>query len=299
MTRCSWCFLVCPLLASFLSAPCAGLTNVYTFSVPPDNVFISIGGSGSAAYPSQLLDTQTATEGLTGIEFNNQVNNTLFVDSNALRIGNSSRMSGNYAWADARGNGPSDPPLFEIDFTNATSGVPIRVEYDFAIATTLPSAGAKVFDSEGDSRDYSFSVSGFSFDGGTDNGVEGRATIVPTGVIDDIARIEYRYGLEQVGSILQFGIDNLLIETGLSTDFGGDGMIDAQDLATWESAYGSGAGADADGDGDSDGRDYLIWQKELTSLGSLAAASVPEPTALGLAILGVVVLSWASIRPSR
>lgn len=55
----------------------------------------------------------------------------------------------------------------------------------------------------------------------------------------------------------------------LSTDFDGNGSVDGLDLAEWETGYGVGNGADADGDGDSDGSDFLAWQLDFGSTGSL------------------------------
>lgn len=46
----------------------------------------------------------------------------------------------------------------------------------------------------------------------------------------------------------------------LAGDFDGSLIVDATDLAQWQSAYGVDDSADSDGDGDSDGTDFLAWQ---------------------------------------
>jgi len=78
----------------------------------------------------------------------------------------------------------------------------------------------------------------------------------------------------------------LVVDNGESADFGGDGNVDAADLATWAGAFGGSSGGDADGDGDSDGNDFLIWQQEYTGPPPIAASqtTVPEPTALALGV---------------
>jgi hypothetical protein len=88
----------------------------------------------------------------------------------------------------------------------------------------------------------------------------------------------------------------LSIFSTLEGDLNGDLIVDGQDLADWESQFGtvgdsSYALGDGDGDGDADGQDLLNWQREFgTDLtgrrASVAAtvASVPEPATWLLAI---------------
>ncbi len=86
--------------------------------------------------------------------------------------------------------------------------------------------------------------------------------------------------------------DNFRLLDGIPGDNDFDGDVDAQDLAVWKSAYGTGALGDADGDGDTDGSDFLIWQQNLgadftaTSVGSVSA--VPEPVTAGLASIALL-----------
>lgn len=97
-------------------------------------------------------------------------------------------------------------------------------------------------------------------------------------------------------------LDNVRLEfepTGgslLTADFDGDGDVDADDLTTWEGAYGMNADADADGDGDSDGSDFLVWQQQFGS-SSTAAVAVPEPTSLCVLLIGLAMI--AGKRSSR
>jgi hypothetical protein len=60
----------------------------------------------------------------------------------------------------------------------------------------------------------------------------------------------------------------------LAADFDGDGAVDAEDLAVWQSAFGLNADGDADADGDSDGADFLVWQR------TLGAGSPPPSSSL-------------------
>jgi hypothetical protein len=66
-------------------------------------------------------------------------------------------------------------------------------------------------------------------------------------------------------------------------DFNSNGAVNAEDLATWTSHFGS-MGAeiqdgDADADGDVDGHDFLRWQRALALPSSPpeVGAGVPEP----------------------
>ncbi len=85
-------------------------------------------------------------------------------------------------------------------------------------------------------------------------------------------------------------------------DFDGNVIVDAADLAVWESNFG-GEGADdgdGDGDGDVDGADFLVWQQQLTSSSAATttqAKTVPEPAVLALAFLLLAV--YIAARPSR
>lgn len=68
-----------------------------------------------------------------------------------------------------------------------------------------------------------------------------------------------------------------------TADFNEDTLVDGDDLAAWQSAYGSDAGGDANGDGDSDGSDFLTWQRQYTGTPAVSAVSaVPEPSSVVL-----------------
>ena len=75
-----------------------------------------------------------------------------------------------------------------------------------------------------------------------------------------------------------------------SADFDNDGDVDATDLATLKTAFGTTAAGDADGDGDTDGGDLLLWQQQLGGAPLVAAlnTAVPEPA------MGVLVARRAS-----
>jgi hypothetical protein len=77
-----------------------------------------------------------------------------------------------------------------------------------------------------------------------------------------------------------------------SADFNNDGLVNSSDLMMWRNGFGPNSGTgDADGDGDTDGSDFLLWQQQLGSNQSPPQhAAVPEPTSVGLAVLGFMAL---------
>lgn len=91
------------------------------------------------------------------------------------------------------------------------------------------------------------------------------------------------------GFDIAFSVINLL-----AADFNQDDTVDGADLAEWQLAYGENTGGDADFDGDTDGADFLIWQRQFgqSSLGLAAStvSSIPEPTAVLLAIPAALAL---------
>ncbi|MCA9258734.1 MAG: hypothetical protein KDA61_06025, partial [Planctomycetales bacterium] len=73
---------------------------------------------------------------------------------------------------------------------------------------------------------------------------------------------------------------NLLIQSITATygsDFNRDGTVDGDDLAIWESGWGSETephtGGDASGDGRNDGFDFLTWQRQRGEAVAPAAGS--------------------------
>ncbi len=82
----------------------------------------------------------------------------------------------------------------------------------------------------------------------------------------------------------------ILPESSIPGDFDGDGDVDSDDLADWQSGYGLGPAGDADDDGDTDGRDFLIWQRNYTGPQAVSVFSVPEPTSLLVVIFGIIMV---------
>ncbi|MCC6494576.1 MAG: PQQ-dependent sugar dehydrogenase [Pirellulales bacterium] len=86
----------------------------------------------------------------------------------------------------------------------------------------------------------------------------------------------------------------------MSGDFNGDAAVDAADLINWSAGLGAESDAtradgDADGDGDVDGADFLAWQQNygwspLTAISQTAAASIPEPQAVLLAMFALAAV---------
>jgi hypothetical protein len=85
--------------------------------------------------------------------------------------------------------------------------------------------------------------------------------------------------------------DNFRVLDGIPGDNDFDGDVDNQDLAVWQSAYGTNAFGDADGDGDTDGNDFVIWQGNLGADFSAVvatASAIPEPATIGLAVFAAL-----------
>lgn len=81
------------------------------------------------------------------------------------------------------------------------------------------------------------------------------------------------------------------IQPELAGDYNDDGVVNMADYSVWRDTLGTADdSADGNGDGMVDGDDYDLWQAAFgSSLG--AAAAVPEPRALSLAIAGILVFA--------
>lgn len=76
-------------------------------------------------------------------------------------------------------------------------------------------------------------------------------------------------------------IDYTILPETTPGDFDSDGDVDADDLLEWQNQYGTGLS----------GRDFLIWQRNYTGPGTVAAVSaVPEPTSLMVVIFGIITV---------
>jgi len=80
-------------------------------------------------------------------------------------------------------------------------------------------------------------------------------------------------------------------------DFNGDGNVDGDDLLDWQTSFGTTGSAeiadgDADEDGDVDGNDFLIWQRNRSTPALSSQSAIPEPTTLGLTLIGFSALAW-------
>jgi hypothetical protein len=90
-----------------------------------------------------------------------------------------------------------------------------------------------------------------------------------------------------------------------AADFNSDGEVDALDLTAWRAGFGTTGTAtraqgDADGDLDVDGRDFLVWQRQVTApIASVASAAVPEPTFAAMALAAAAAMLFQRRRARR
>ena len=72
-----------------------------------------------------------------------------------------------------------------------------------------------------------------------------------------------------------------------AADFNQDNTVDADDLSLWENSFGVDAGGDANLDGQTRGDDFLVWQRQHSTVVTSISA-VPEPAGGTLAITFVL-----------
>ncbi len=75
----------------------------------------------------------------------------------------------------------------------------------------------------------------------------------------------------------------------LPGDFNFDAAVDAQDYASWRSAYGITGFSDADAnrDGTVDAADYVVWRNGVGTIHAESLVNVPEPATLVMLCLGL------------
>ena len=113
------------------------------------------------------------------------------------------------------------------------------------------------------------------------------------------------------GQLLRYSVDGVLLETigsqleqvgalawtaspqTLAGDFNNDGDVDEDDYTKWKGDFGkyvaTANGADGNGNGVVDAGDYTVWRDQLSAPGAAAVSSVPEPSAVLLAALGILL----------
>jgi hypothetical protein len=110
---------------------------------------------------------------------------------------------------------------------------------------------------------------------------------------------QYEFWINQFSSNLGDGQDYAVawwadaVKGTAGGDYNGDNIVDAQDYNVWRTTSGAtvtpGTGADGNNDGVIDAGDYVIWRKSFSAAGSgTSLASVPEPSAICLALIGLL-----------
>jgi hypothetical protein len=84
-------------------------------------------------------------------------------------------------------------------------------------------------------------------------------------------------------------------------DFDGDGDVDGADFVAWQTNFPKPNGAtlaqgDADSDGDVDGADFVVWQTHFPFPAHAGSTAVPEPSAIFLCLVGVIVTAIVARR---
>jgi hypothetical protein len=81
-------------------------------------------------------------------------------------------------------------------------------------------------------------------------------------------------------------------------DYNGNGVVDVNDRTYWRSSMGSRTllASDGNNNGAVDAADYVVWRKAVSTGGSGSSAAVPEPTALLLAAVAILLWSGRNTR---
>ncbi len=87
-----------------------------------------------------------------------------------------------------------------------------------------------------------------------------------------------------------------------TADFSVDGQVEGDDLALWQSGFGSSPNAthaegDANGDRDVDGADFLQWQREVLVPATAASLANPVPEPSTMALLAALIFCTCCFRP--
>lgn len=105
-------------------------------------------------------------------------------------------------------------------------------------------------------------------------------------------------------SPLIWEIDVLAPAANQPGDYNGDGSVDAADYIVWRNSFGTnvapGSGADGSGNGVIDTDDHTLWAlyygAESGPGSPVDLAAVPEPTAIGTALVSICLVAWGRRR---
>jgi len=187
-------------------------------------------------------------------------------------------------------NGLADPSGGDVDFFTFTG---LAAGASFVAETFDPASAINTFmflyDSSGNvvAADDNGGMDNFSLLSGTVPG-DGQLTFAVTGFGDT-----FREGEHTEDGAYSLAVE---IDTGIAADFNNSGVVDGLDLGIWTSSYGDNEGGDANDDQDSDGSDFLVWQRQFGStITSLSASRIPEPSSLVLLLLAIVAARQRAI----
>jgi len=308
--------------AQFTSPFLLGTGRLIVSSVPPP-----------LPPPGDVLDNFEVNEGHFGWDYNNSVQTTGLaatttidrVTSDHQGFGTGSQLlnlvaSGAGAWqlrhnsgigtnlaAEPAGNAQLDDTGYVgVWLKTDDAGITVRIGIDDPIDgnTALERGFAQTIIADNQWHLYQWNLENAShwdaFSGGADGDIDGANGTV---TIDSI-------WFSGIGNA-QIYLDNiahnalgLLAAASIAGDYNGDGIIGVADYQMWRSLQGSAVTAGTKADGNSNGiidaGDYITWRKLISMAGgsSISGAAIPEPTALLLTVIALVLVPTRRVTPA-
>ncbi len=191
-------------------------------------------------------------------------------------------------------------PSFNFDVYNllATAGFTANMDFD----SVTPSGSSAAF-----TTNLAASAGSLVLAGGASHTFTSSLTAMTVGTFS--ASYILNFSDENIAGALNKSITLMLTgKTRLAGDYNGDLVVDAADYAVWRNATGQSvtaySSADGDGNGTINNLDFDVWRGNYgqTASGSgtaLGTASVPEPAAVGLAMLTLTAALFRGRHPRQ